>query len=61
MQRENHVGATMSLLQAFHHRCLELLMAVDDDDFPISYLFYIVAVIIAMAFVIVGGFFFWFR
>jgi|GEM_PF-2884416 len=51
----------MSLLQAFYHRCLESLMAADDDDFPISYLFYIVAVIAVMASLIIGGFFLWFR
>lgn len=36
-------------------------MAADDDDFPISYLFYIVAVIAVMASLIIGGFFLWFR
>jgi len=61
MQREDHVGVKMSLLQAFYHRCLEFLMAADDDDFPISYLFYIVAVIAVMASLIIGGFVLWFR
>jgi hypothetical protein len=40
---------------------LEFLMAVDDDDFPISYLFYIIAAIAVMAILIVGAFFLWFR
>lgn len=36
-------------------------MAVDDDDFPISYLFYILAVIAAMGFLAIGLFFLFFR
>jgi hypothetical protein len=36
-------------------------MAVDDDDFPISYLFYILAAIAVMGFLAIGGFFLLFR
>ena len=36
-------------------------MAADDEDFPLSYLFYILAVIAVMGFLIIGGFFLWFR
>jgi len=36
-------------------------MAVDDEDIPISYLFYIIAVIVVMGFLLVGGLFLWLR
>jgi len=36
-------------------------MAADDEDFPLSYLFYILAVIAVMGVLIIGGFFLWFR
>lgn len=55
------VGVAMSFLQAIYYRCLEFLMAVEDDDFPVSYLFYIIAVIAVTAFLIGGVFFLWFR
>jgi hypothetical protein len=61
----------------FHHVCkeedavkirikicyamLEFLMAVQDEDFPISYLLYIIAVLVVMGFLIVGGIFLWLR
>ena len=36
-------------------------MIADNEDFPISYLVYVVAVIAAMGFLFVGGFFLWLR
>ena len=36
-------------------------MAVDDEDIPISYLLYIIAVIVAVAVLLVGGLFLWLR
>jgi hypothetical protein len=33
----------------------------DDEDIPVSYLLYIIAVIVVMGFLLVGGFFPWFR
>ncbi len=33
----------------------------DDEDIPVSYLPYIIAVIVVMAFLIIGGFFLRFR
>lgn len=38
-------------------RCLELGMVSDDEDFPISYLFYTVAVIALMGMFVVGAYF----
>lgn len=37
--------------------CLELHMVSDDEDFPISYLFYTVAVIALMGMFVVGAYF----
>jgi hypothetical protein len=34
---------------------------VDDEDLPASYLFYIIAVILVMALLMIGGFFLWLR
>ena len=49
-------------MQSMQITCLEFLMAVsDDEDFPLSYLFYIIAVIAVMGILIVCGFFLWFR
>jgi len=61
----------------FHHACkeenaekigmkicyaiLEFLMAVEEEDFPISYLLYIIAVLVVMGVLLIGGFFLWFR
>jgi len=40
---------------------LEFLMAANDEDFPVSYVFYIIGVILVMVFLIIGGFFLWLR
>lgn len=32
-------------------------MRMDDEDYPVSYLFYMLAVIAAMGLIVVGGFF----
>jgi hypothetical protein len=36
-------------------------MATDDEDFPLSYLVYIIAVIAVIGLLIAGGFFLWLR
>ncbi len=36
-------------------------MAVDDEDIPISHLLYLIAVIVVMAILLVGGLFLWLR
>ena len=36
-------------------------MATDDEDFPVSYLFYMLAVIAVIGFLVVGGFFLFFH
>lgn len=63
MQSEDEVEIWLTLFQAVRQDCmaLEFLMAADDDDFPLSYLFYIIGVIAVMAFLIIGGFFLWVR
>jgi len=40
---------------------LEFLMAANDEDFPVSYVFYMIGVILVMAFLIIGGSFLWLR
>ena len=57
MQREDPIEIRKKLVYAI----LEFLMAVDDEDIPISYLFYIIAVIVVMGFLLVGGLFLWLR
>ncbi len=34
---------------------------VDDQDIPISYIFYVIAVIVVMGFLLIGGFYLWIR
>ena len=41
--------------------CLEFLMAANDEDFPVSYLLYIIGVILVMALLVIGGFLLWLR
>jgi hypothetical protein len=45
----------------FGTRVLGVFMALDDEDLPFSYLFYVIAVIVVMAVLVIGGVFLWFR
>lgn len=36
-------------------------MAVNDEDFPLSYLIYIIGVILVMMLLVIGGFILWLR
>jgi hypothetical protein len=50
-----------SVLYTARYRYLEFLMALDEEDFPYSYLLYVIAVIMAIGLLVVGAFFFVFR
>lgn len=50
-----------SLLYAARYKCLEFLMALDDEDVPYSYLLYVVAVFAVIALLVVGAYFYLFR
>lgn len=48
-------------LYATRYKCLEILMALDDEDVPYSYLLYVIAVIAAMGLLVVGVYFVFIR
>lgn len=60
-ERTNWFVNAVRRLYAARYRCLEFLMALDDDDVPYSYLLYVVAIFAAIALIVVGAYFFLFR
>ena len=52
----------MAFFQAVLTPCVYLeFFMVDDKDIPISYIFYVIAVIAIVGFLIIGGLFLWLR
>lgn len=43
------------------NRCLDLLMALDDEDVPVSYFLYVVAIFAVIAVVVAGAYFYLFH
>lgn len=59
--REEGAETSTTLLRAFHTCSWSFLMAVNDEDFPLSYLIYIIGVILVMMLLVIGGFILWLR
>lgn len=60
-ERTNWLMNAARWLQAARYRCLEFLMALDDEDVPYSYLLYVVAVFAVLVLLVVGAYFFFIR